>query len=316
VRRELHSRDPLKEAAIIALGRVVGPLLEIMLDAGVTTREFHHLIRDQAVRVANRRVIKESGRRSKSRVAIITGLPRSEVARILRKPVLLAGTSPDQHPARRILAAWFDNPRFLTPTGEPAVLPIFGKRRSFETLVSLHSGGIPVRAMLDELLQIDAVEPLENQRVRPKSRIPILTGLTKSAITGIGERASDLIDTLTKNARRISQPLFEATSLVNDADPDMVSVVRREIAEQGESFINGANSILNRSRERSSPSTRKLSKRCRIGVTLYYFQDEPSEKSQSDVAPPPRKNLRRQRRSLDERRGGSTPRSRAVEVRR
>jgi hypothetical protein len=316
VRRELHSRDPLKEAAIIALGRVVGPLLEMMFDSGVTTREFHHLIRDQAVRVATRRVIKETGRNSKSRVAIMTGLPRSEVARILRKPAAPAGTSSDQHPARRILAAWFDNPRFLNPNGEPAVLPVFGKRRSFESLVSLHSGGIPVRAMLDELLQIDAIEPLEGQLVRAKSRIPILTGLTKSAITGIGERASDLIDTLTKNARRTSQPLFEATSLVNDADPDMLSVVRREIAEQGESFISGANSILNRSRKKSSASTRKASKKRRIGVTVYYFQDESSEKSKSDVAPTPRKNLRRQRRPLPARRGGSTTRSRAVEVRR
>jgi transketolase C-terminal domain/subunit len=51
----------------------------------------------------------------------------------------------------------------------------------------LHSGGIPVRAMLDELIQIDAIEPLEDQRVRAKSRIPILTGLTKSAISGIGQ---------------------------------------------------------------------------------------------------------------------------------
>jgi Family of unknown function (DUF6502) len=304
VRRELHSKDPLKEAAIIALGRVVGPLLEMMLDAGVTTREFHHLIRDQAVRIATSRVIKESGRNSKSRVAIMTGLSRSEVARILRTPGVPGGTGADQHPTRRILAAWFDNPRFLTANGEPAVLPVFGKRRSFETLVSLHSGGIPVRAMLDELLQIDAVE-LDNQRVRAKSRIPILTGLTKSAIAGIGERARDLLDTLTKNAKRTSQPLFEATSLVNDADPDMVSVVRREIAEQGESFINGATSILYRSRKRSSPTTRKVSKKCRIGVTVYYFQDEPNEKSQSDVAPTPRKNLRRQRRSsgISRRRG-------------
>jgi hypothetical protein len=268
-----------------------------MLDAGVTTGEFHHLIRDQAVRVASRRVFKQTGRKSKSRVAIMTGLPRSEVARILGKAAALPGTGIDHHPARRILAAWFDNPRFLTPNGEPAVLPVFGKRRSFETLVSLHSGGMPVRAMLDELLQVDAIESLKDQRVRAKSRTPIITGITKSAITGIGERARDLLETLTKNARRTSQPLFEATSTVNDADPEMVSLVRREIAEYGESFINGANSILNRSRK--TASSRKVAKKCRIGVTVYYFQDEPNEKLQSDVAAAPRKNLRRQRRSLE-----------------
>jgi hypothetical protein len=104
--------------------------------------------------------------------------------------------------------------------------------------------------------------------------------------------------------------------LVSDADPSMVSVVRREIAEQGESFINGANSILNRSRKRSASSTRKASKKCRIGVTVYYFQDESNEKSQSEVTMTPRKNLRRQRRSLDVDRGKCASRPRAVAVRR
>jgi len=76
----------------------------------------------------------------------------------------------------------------------------------------MHSRGIPVRAMLDELTQIDAVERLEDQRVRAKSRIPILTGMTGGAIEVIGERTRDLLDTLTNNLRRTSKPLFEGTA--------------------------------------------------------------------------------------------------------
>jgi uncharacterized protein DUF6502 len=308
VRRALRSRDPLKEATIIALGQIVDPLLDLMLDVGVTVHEFQYLIRERAVRVATRRVIRECGRNSKSRVAIITGLPRSEVARILDKADAPAGEARGQHPSRRILAAWFDNPRFLTPTGEPAVLPIFGKQRSFETLVSLHSGGIPVRAMLDELIQIDAIERLPDQKVRAKSRIPILTGLTKGAITSIGERARDLLDTLTKNARQKSQPLFEATALISDADPDMVSLARLEMAEQGASFVSGASSILSRSRKESARSARKVSTKCRLGVTVYYFQDESCDKSRPEVTASRRKNLRRQRRPVTANRNRITSR--------
>src|ERR1700726_4219890 len=75
--------DPLKEATIVALRRVADPLVDLMFDTGVTVHEFSQLIRERAVRSAARRVYKESGRDSKSRVAIVTGLPRSEVARIL-----------------------------------------------------------------------------------------------------------------------------------------------------------------------------------------------------------------------------------------
>ena len=293
--------DPLKEATIAALKRVVDPLVDLMFDAGVTVHEFCQLARERAVRTAARRVSKESGRDSKSRVAIITGLPRSEVARILGSHDVSRSEPLGQHPARNVLAAWFDNPRFLAANGDPAVLPIFGKRRSFEQLVAMHSRGIPVRAMLDELTQIDAVERLEGQRVRPKSRIPILTGMTASAITGIGERTRDLLETLTTNLRRTSKPLFEGTALADEADLEMVSLIRREIAEQGANFINSANSLFSRSSVKAKRLTTKRSTKYRLGVTVYYFQDDigRATESNSETTYRHRKNLRRQRRPIN-----------------
>jgi hypothetical protein len=293
--------DPLKEATIVALKRVVDPLVDLMFDTGVTVREFSQIVRERAVRTAARRVTKESGRDSKSRVAIITGLPRSEVSRILRSDDASPGKRLEQHPARNVLAAWFDNPRFLAANGDPAVLPIFGKRRSFERLVAMHSKGIPVRAMLDELTQIDAVERLEDQRVKAKSRIPILTGMTDSAIAAIGERTRDLLETLTNNLRRTSKPLFEGTALAEETDVDMVSLVRREIAEQGANFINSANSLFSRSSVKAKRSIPKTATRYRLGVTVYYFQDdiEGGTQSKSKTTYRRRKNLRRQRRPTD-----------------
>src|SRR5450631_3526070 len=161
-RSRIH--DPLKDATIVALKRVLGPLIDLMFDAGITVHELNQLLRECSVRTAAGRISKESGRDSKSRIAIVTGLPRSEVARILKAKDASTSKRLGEHPARKVLAAWFDNPRFLSANGDPAVLPIFGKRRSFEQLVGLYSGGIPVRAMLDELTQLDAVERLPDQR--------------------------------------------------------------------------------------------------------------------------------------------------------
>ena len=152
--RKFRFDDPLKEATVVALKRVVDPLIELMFDAGVTVHEFSQLVREHAVRTASRRVCKKNGRTSKSRVAIVTGLPRSEVSRILKSDDVSPRKRLGQHPARRVLAAWFDDPRFLAANGDPAVLPIFGKRRSFEQLVATYGGGIPVRAMLDELTPV------------------------------------------------------------------------------------------------------------------------------------------------------------------
>lgn len=245
-----------------------------MFDAGITVHQFNYLLRDRAVRAATNRVIKETGRNSKSRVSIITGLSRSEVTKISDSPDTYIKSNRGQSPTRRILGAWFENPRLLEPNGEPATLPIFGRNRSFEQLVSLHGGGIPVRAMLDELIQLDAIERVGDLEVRAKSRTPVSVGLTPIAIAALGERCSDLLQTLMKNLRRSEVPLFEGTSLVQDADRDLMPVIRREISRQAASFINSANSFLKRNRRSSSISPATQSRRkCRAGITVYYFED-------------------------------------------
>jgi Family of unknown function (DUF6502) len=288
--------DPLKEATIGVLKNVIDPLVDLMFDASVTVHEFCQLARERAVRTAARRVARESGRESKSRVAIITGLPRSEVARLLKSDDVSLRRRLGQHPARRVLAAWFDNPRFLATSGEPAVLPIFGKRRSFEQLVATHSRGTPVRAMLDELTQIDAVEVLGDQRVKAKSRVPVLTGLTTRSVVMIGERTRDLLDTLKSNLRSTSKPLFEGTAVLDEADLEMVSLVRREIAEQGENFITGANSLLSRYCSRQKRSIPKPSVKCRLGVTVCDGKGDTEKPPDSKVEAVRRKNLQRKQR--------------------
>jgi hypothetical protein len=293
---ESRSHDPFKESAISALRRVIDPLIDLMFDTGITVQEFSQLVRDRAVRSAAARVARESGRSSNSRVAITTGLARAEVARILDTNESLFSSRVGHHPARRVLAAWYDNQRFLGADGDPAVLPIFGRRKSFEQLVATHSGGIPVRAMLDQLAQISAVEILPGQRVKVKARVPIFKGMTCSAIANVGERTGDLLSTLKSNLRTTSTPLFEGTAFVCDVDLGSVPLLRRQIAEQGAAFIDGASSLLTRSRSRSRRSGMKESSHCRVGVTVYYFEDDLASERDGGTSTDKvrRKNLQRQ----------------------
>ncbi len=269
-------QDPLREATTIAISRVMDPLLDLMVDVGVTVQELNTLIRERAVRNATKRVLLDTGRESRSRVAIATGIPRAEVARILKSKDRIKAIARGQHPARRVLAAWFEDDRFLSGSGDPAILSIFGASRSFEQLIKLYSSGTPVRAMLDELTRIDAIERLSKQRVRPKARVPILTGLNTGAIAMIGERGADLIETLVKNVRHASPPLFEATSVIDDAAPENIGLIRREIDQQAGSFINGINALLHRSRIKRRNVTVGKVDPCRLGVTVFYFADSSS----------------------------------------
>jgi hypothetical protein len=154
--------------------------------------------------------------------------------------------------------------------------------------------GTPVRAMLDELTRIDAVEICDDQHVRAKSRVPIFTGLTTNAIAMVGERGRDLLETLTNNMRRSSNPLFEATAVVSDAEPEMVSLIRREITQQGTNFINGVDSLLSRSQKKPTGRGVDSNGKRRLGVTVFYFQDTENAKViPAGLRAVRRKNLKR-----------------------
>jgi hypothetical protein len=257
---------------LLAWRRIVDPLLEMLFDSGVTVQEITRLIRERSIHAATRVILKECGRVSNSRIAIMTGLPRSEVSRVLKAKDDSLTARPGNHPARRVLAAWYDSPTFLGANGKPAILPIFGKRRSFEQLVQFNGGGIPVRAMLDQLLQIDAVEILRDQRVKARSRIPVLPGLSGTAIANLGDRIAELIETLKGNLRKPMDPLFERTAVMGRVDLDLLPLFREEIAVRAAKFIDSTNAMFNRTRSKSARTAGHPSRACRVGLTLYYFE--------------------------------------------
>ncbi len=262
----------IKDTTIVALSQILDPLLDIAFRAGISAREVNRIVRERAVRVSALRLKGKSERGSKSRVAIETGLTRTEVGRILRSTDSSRGATIPQQPSRRVLEAWYDSPQYLSPNGEPAVLPIFGAGCSFARLVAKHGGGIPVRAMLDELLNLRAVELLPEQRVRAKTRIPIEVGLTKTALASIGQRGRDLLNTLVANTRDQDHPRFEATACLEAADPQLASAARRELEAQGSAFIDAANAILESGRH--AYRNRRSAGARRIGIGVFYFEDE------------------------------------------
>ena len=293
-RRRVRHVDPIREATIATLQRIVDHLIILMFDTGVTVQELSHLIKDRAVRVATIRVAREIGRKNNSRVAIVTGLPRSEVRKILETAHAIPSPPNTESAARRVLGGWFDDPRFLSRSGDPAVLPIFGRGRSFERLVSLYATGLPVRAMLDELVQIDAVEFCEEQIVRAKSRVPILKGLTTNAVTAIGDRCSDLLQTLTHNLRTSSTPLFEATAQTLEAETEALPLLRREIAAQGASLVNAASALMKGSMRKPGNRSSQQRTKCRLGISVYYFEHNADvEDASGSIVVRRRKNLRR-----------------------
>src|SRR5688572_31978639 len=137
------------------------PLVRILIRNGVSFGELAEVLKNVFVEVAARDFPIEERKTSRSRIAIITGLTRKEVAKqeeILRSGGALQVVS-NLNRIARVLAGWYSDPDFTGPYGLPLELPFeSAASTSFTELVRRHSGDMAARAMLDEMMRVGLVQ--------------------------------------------------------------------------------------------------------------------------------------------------------------
>ena len=154
------------QALSAATLRLLRPLIRILLRNNVSHRTFVELAKLVYVEVANTEFGIAGKKQTVSRIAILTGLTRKEVQRLLAQPPDTESVAEEEyHRASRVITGWVRDPNFGDEKGHPQPLRMEGKRASFSELVKRYSGDIPVRAMLDELLRVGAVKQLKDGRI-------------------------------------------------------------------------------------------------------------------------------------------------------
>jgi hypothetical protein len=293
------SKSSVQETTENSLMRILTKLIEIALESGVGVSEMQSFLRQCAVGLVAERQIADGGRVNISGISAATGLPRSAVSAALRIPA--RGSKGGQirtQATNRVLGYWHRDPKFIGEDGLPADLPIYGKGATFESLTKRHGRGIPVRALLDELSRISAVEVLPNQRVRPRSIIAVNRGIDNELIEAVGLRTYDLLQTFLDNIRTRSQPRFVATVQSSKIADVRKPYIRREIEKRSAAFLAGIEETLLPPGPRSRGATGNPAEVGRIGVTVYYHEQEPIAR-RGRSAPRRRKNFKRTKSRLD-----------------
>jgi hypothetical protein len=287
------SKLSVQEAAKSALERVLSKLTEIALEAGVGVTEIELLLRQRAVALVATRQITERGRLNISGISAATGLSRTAVSQALRRPRKSHVQIPVQTQfTSRVLGSWYRDPKFIGDDGFPAVLPIYGKGVSFEALTRKYGGGVPVRALLDELSRVSAVEVLPENRVRPKSNIAVNRGVDSELIESIGLRTEDLLQTFLSNLRQEAPLKFVASVQSGTVPEGRTAFIQREIEKRGSAFLSEIEETLLPTSGAARNRRGAVSKSRRIGIAVYYFDD--ASKCESDsLRSHPRKNLKR-----------------------
>lgn len=189
------------------------PLVRILIRNGVSYGEFAEVLKNIFVEIAERDFGIPGRRPSQSRVAILTGLTRKEVAK--QKGILESGSlveSSNLNRVTRVLEGWHTDPDYTGPYGLPVELPFDISDRSggappvsFAALVRKYSGDMAARAMLDELLRVGAVEVLPSGQFRVVMRSYIPESLHPDALERLGTVVNNFIRTYEFNMEHKAQ---------------------------------------------------------------------------------------------------------------
>lgn len=241
--------ESLKHAVRTAVLRLLHPLVKLLLEAGVGVGDFMSLVKVAYVRAA-REQGRESGgeiqRPNASRIAVVTGLTRVEVAAILAAGTgETVGSDRGRQRAERVLSGWWNDSDFQTQTGAPAILPLHGNRRSFAALCRKYSGDRRSAPLLDELMRVHAVRRTSDGRVEAISRTYATVRWDPAGIAAVGDELGDHCASLVYNLKNPSRPRFTRRVLNARLDPRYAPVLMREIERQAATLADSVDEALN-----------------------------------------------------------------------
>jgi hypothetical protein len=261
-----------------AVARILKPLVRILLRNGMSYKTFANIARSQFVEVAR----KESGiggrKQSVSRIAVITGLTRKEVSRLLKFSVPNDKEKSDRyHRASRVVSGWRRDKAFLDASRRPAVLSIVGPGKSFQQLVKRYSGDVPHRAVLDELLSAGVVACPDENRVKLIERAYMPRGDETMKLHILGIDTAFLIDTISHNLKQDgTEPRFQRKVLYDNLPDEVLPALRQLSVKSAQALLEKLDGWLS-SQDRDVNPEAGGSGRNTAGIGIYYIEETHSQ---------------------------------------
>lgn len=264
-----------------ALTRIMRPLVRILLRNSVPFKACADMIKWVYADVAMREFGIPGRKPTKSRVAVITGLSRKEVDRLLKLPEPAEQEEQKRwHRATRVLSGWSQDADFQNRSGKPLQIPPEGDEISFQTLVERYSGGTTLRSVLDEVLRVGAVSQNPSTGRLKLINPYYLTHVDQHELQKLdvlGLSAGDLIDTIEHNIQPDQRdPHFQRLIIQRGLSPAQAEQARAYIRQKSQRLANEIDTYLVALAREDSADTKRIE---RLGLGLYYYQTgaEPQE---------------------------------------
>ena len=184
----------------VAAGKILRPLIRVMLRNGVACGSFEEMVRKAYVDEAFSLALQQ-GKATVSSVSAQTGLSRKEVKRLheLEQDSTEANDNTQKYNrAVRVISGWLNDKRFTSSSGIARALSMEGDGDSFAQLVKDYSGDIPTRAMFDLLQKSGCVEKVDG-KVYLTSHAYVPGNDPVDVINILGNDSNELMETVIHN---------------------------------------------------------------------------------------------------------------------
>lgn len=276
-----------------AVRRLVRPVVRQMIAYGLHYPVFAEMVKQVYVEVAEREFALPFKRQTDSRLALLTGIPRKEIA-----PLRRAGAAPaalpaiEDSPVTHVIGRWMAGPPYATPDGIPRRLRYEStdpRAPTFARLVRESGTTIPVRAVLDELLRTGSVALGSEGDVTLCREAHVPSGAAEGRFTLLGNDPGELFGTIAHNIEHAGEPWLQRKVSYDNVGTEALPALRDEARQAGLDFVRRANALLasyDRDREPEAPG----GGRTRVVVGVYYFEEplEPAPEREPPAAATPR----------------------------
>ncbi len=259
----------------VTIGRVMRPLFRLLLRNNMSFNAFVDIAKREYVDIAMQEFGIPGKKSSISRTAILSGLTRKDIQRIVSEAGSAHATPLESYNrAARVIAGWVRDADFLDPAGEPRALPIHDGETSFTRLVRRYSGDVPARAVLDELLRVKAIEEQEDGSLRLLARAYVPRASEIDKIEILGTDVADLITTIDHNIQHGQKdPRFQRKVMYDNLPAEAVTAFRRLGSAKSQALREEFDRWLAQHDRDNDPQAAGTG-RLRAGIGIYYFEEE------------------------------------------
>lgn len=263
-----------------AIYNIIKPLVGLMFRNGISFAEFSKIAKHAYIKETEKELLASGQKATTSSIAITTGLTRKDVAALRKEDSPQTQDGLEKNRAIRVISGWVADKVFCNTKGQPKVLTIQGKKNSFEALVNRYSGDMPYKAMLNELLRIEAVSVEKNKvSLIRAAYIPADNEADKYNI--LGEDVSLLISTIKHNiVSNDNEPRYQRKVCYNQVPAEQLDEFKELANKENQLLLLKLNDWLAQHDMHNQPKI-KSKKPMKVGVGVYYFED-PSEGHEVD----------------------------------